>query len=356
MFKKLSFIEEKFEKISEQLSDPGILKEQQLFKKLCKERSEIEEIVEIYRKHKKIFNEISENEALFKTSDDLEFKELLRDEIKLLKESEKNLKEELKTLMLPKDANDNKNVVIEIRGGAGGDEAALFCRELYRMYSMYAEQKRWKVEILSLNEIGIGGIKEIVFEITGTNVYSKLKFESGVHRVQRVPETESKGRVHTSTVTVAVLPEVEEIEIDINPDDLEIDTYRSGGAGGQHINKTESAIRITHVPSGIIVTCQDERSQHRNRELAMKMLRAKLYDAKQKEQNDEIAQNRKSQVGSGDRSEKIRTYNFPQNRITDHRISLTLYKLDHVINGELDEIIDALSLNEKNERLKLSVE
>lgn len=263
------------------------------------------------------------------------------------------IEEELRILLLPKDPNDEKNVMMEIRGGAGGDEAALFAGDLFRMYTMYAESNRWKIEILSKNEIGIGGIKEISFMIQGQGAYSRLKFESGVHRVQRVPETESGGRIHTSTVTVAVLPEVEDVDVEINDDDLQIDTYRSGGAGGQHVNKTESAIRITHIPTGLVVTCQDERSQHKNKEAAMKMLRSKLYDMKEQERSAAIAADRKSQVGTGDRSERIRTYNFPQGRMTDHRIGLTLYKLDAIMNGDLDEIIDALITTDQSEKLKM---
>ena len=259
-------------------------------------------------------------------------------------------------MLLPKDPNDDKNVIVEIRGGAGGDEAALFAGDLFRMYSMYADSKRWKTEVLNLSEIGIGGIKEVTFMIEGEGAYSRLKFESGVHRVQRVPETESSGRIHTSTVTVAVLPEVDEVEVEINPDDLQIDTYRSSGAGGQHVNKTESAIRITHIPTGIVVACQDERSQHKNREAAMKMLRSRLYEKMERERSESIAADRKSQVGTGDRSERIRTYNFPQGRMTDHRIGLTLYKLEQIMNGDLDEVIDALVTTDQSEKLKAQAE
>ena len=302
-------------------------------------------------------NTIEDSRAMLDDPDtDKEFKEILQEEMNEAKENIARIEEELKILLLPKDPNDDKNVIMEIRGGAGGDEAALFAGDLYRMYSMYAESKRWTIEVLSISEIGIGGIKEISFMIKGQGAYSRLKFESGVHRVQRVPETEAGGRIHTSTVTVAVLPEVEDVEVEINPDDLEIDTYRSSGAGGQHINKTESAIRITHKPTGLVVTCQDERSQHKNRESAMKMLRSKLYDIKQREQQSQIAADRKSQVGTGDRSERIRTYNFPQGRVTDHRIGLTLYKIEAIMNGDLDEIIDALITTDQSEKLKMQAE
>ena len=287
---------------------------------------------------------------------DKEFKEMLVDEIKTAKENIEKIEEELKVLLLPKDPNDDKNVIVEIRGGAGGDEAALFAGDLFRMYSMYADSKRWKTEVLNLSEIGIGGIKEVTFMIEGEGAYSRLKFESGVHRVQRVPETESSGKIHTSTVTVAVLPEVDEVEVEINPDDLQIDTYRSSGAGGQHVNKTESAIRITHIPTGIVVACQDERSQHKNREAAMKMLRSRLYEKMERERSESIAADRKSQVGTGDRSERIRTYNFPQGRMTDHRIGLTLYKLEQIMNGDLDEVIDALVTTDQSEKLKAQAE
>ena len=276
------------------------------------------------------------------SSSDKELKELAEEELSESKEDIERLGEELKILLLPVDPNDERNVIVEIRGGAGGEEAALFAGVLYRMYSMYAESRRWKTEIISANETELGGFKEVSFMIEGEGAYSRLKFESGVHRVQRVPETETQGRIHTSTVTVAVLPEAEDVEVEINPADLQIDTFRSSGAGGQHINKTESAIRITHIPTGVIVECQDERSQHKNREKAMKVLRSRLYEAKQAEQNDQIASQRRSQVGTGDRSERIRTYNYPQGRVSEHRIGLTLYRLEAILNGDLDEIVDAL--------------
>ena len=357
MFDKLSFIEQQYEDLGKRISDPEVIADQSLWQKLCKEHADITPIVEKYREYKGCMENIKEANTMMEDSAvDREFKDMLEEEIKASKEGIERLSEELRILLLPKDPNDDKNVIVEIRGGAGGDEAALFAANLFRMYSMYAENNRWKAEILSANEIGIGGYKEISFLIEGQGAYSRLKFESGVHRVQRVPETESQGRIHTSTVTVAVLPEVEDVDVEINPDDLEIDTYRAGGAGGQHVNKTESAIRITHRPTGLVVTCQDERSQHKNREAAMKMLRSRLYDIKQQEQADMIAADRKSQVGTGDRSERIRTYNFPQGRVTDHRIGLTLYKLDAIMNGDLDEVINALITTDQSEKLKSGVE
>ncbi len=357
MFEKLSFIEKQYEDLAARISDPEVIADQETWRKLCKEHSDMTPIVEKYKEYKMNKNTIEDSKAMLDDPDtDKEFKEILQEEMNEAKENIARIEEELKILLLPKDPNDDKNVIMEIRGGAGGDEAALFAGDLYRMYSMYAESKRWTIEVLSISEIGIGGIKEISFMIKGQGAYSRLKFESGVHRVQRVPETEAGGRIHTSTVTVAVLPEVEDVEVEINPDDLEIDTYRSSGAGGQHINKTESAIRITHKPTGLVVTCQDERSQHKNRESAMKMLRSKLYDIKQREQQSQIAADRKSQVGTGDRSERIRTYNFPQGRVTDHRIGLTLYKIEAIMNGDLDEIIDALITTDQSEKLKMQAE
>ena len=357
MFEKLSFLEEQFEELAKKISDPEVIADQETWRKLCKEHSDLTPIVEKYREYKKNMETIEDANALMDDPDtDKEFKEMLVDESKTAKANIEKIEEELKILLLPKDPNDDKNVMVEIRGGAGGDEAALFAGDLFRMYSMYADSKKWKIEVLNISEIGIGGIKEVTFMINGEGAYSRLKFESGVHRVQRVPETESSGRIHTSTVTVAVLPEVDDVEVEINPDDLEIDTYRSSGAGGQHINKTESAIRITHKPTGIVVTCQDERSQHKNRESAMKMLRSRLYDKMEQERSAAIAADRKSQVGTGDRSERIRTYNFPQGRMTDHRIGLTLYRLEQIMNGDLDEIIDALITTDQSEKLKSQAE
>lgn len=357
MFDKLSFIEQQYDMLAEKISDPDVIADMDVWKKLCKEHSDMTPIVEKYREYKRNKETIDEAEMMMNDPEtDKEFKEMLVEEVKEAKSNIETIEEELKILLLPKDPNDEKNVMVEIRGGAGGDEAALFAGDLFRMYSMYADSKRWKTEVLNINEIGIGGIKEVTFMIEGEGAYSRLKFESGVHRVQRVPETESSGRIHTSTVTVAVLPEVDDVEVEINPDDLQIDTYRSSGAGGQHVNKTESAIRITHIPTGIVVACQDERSQHKNRESAMKMLRSRLYDKMEQERNASIAADRKSQVGTGDRSERIRTYNFPQGRITDHRIGLTIYKLEQFMNGDIDEVIDALITTDRSEKLKAQAE
>ena len=354
MFEKLSFIENQHEELAAKISDPAVMENMDEWRKLSKEYADMTPIVEKYKEYKSNKNNIDESmELLSDPSTDKDFKELLNDEIKTSKENIARIEEELKILLLPKDPNDDKNVIIEIRGGAGGDEAALFAGDLYRMYSMYAESKHWKTEIMNANEIGIGGFKEISFMVEGQGAYSRLKFESGVHRVQRVPETESQGRIQTSTATVAVLPEAEEVDFEINPADLQIDTFRSSGAGGQHINKTESAIRITHLPTGVVVECQDERSQFKNKDKAMKVLRSRLYEAELEKQQKQIAADRKSQVGTGDRSERIRTYNYQQGRITDHRIGLTLYKLESFMNGDLDEMIDALITTDQSEKLKL---
>ena len=354
MFEKLSFIENQHEELAAKISDPAVMENMDEWRKLSKEYADMTPIVEKYKEYKSNKNNIDESmELLSDPSTDKDFKELLNEEIKTSKENIARIEEELKILLLPKDPNDDKNVIIEIRGGAGGDEAALFAGDLYRMYSMYAESKHWKTEIMNANEIGIGGFKEISFMVEGQGAYSRLKFESGVHRVQRVPETESQGRIQTSTATVAVLPEAEEVDFEINPADLQIDTFRSSGAGGQHINKTESAIRITHLPTGVVVECQDERSQFKNKDKAMKVLRSRLYEAELEKQQKQIAADRKSQVGTGDRSERIRTYNYQQGRITDHRIGLTLYKLESFMNGDLDEMIDALITTDQSEKLKL---
>ncbi len=353
MFEKLSFIEERFTILAEKISDPDVIADQENWRKLCKEHSDITPIVEKYREYKQAKETIEEaQELLTDNSLDKEFRAMLEEEIS---EGQKNIArfaEELKILLLPKDPNDEKNVIVEIRGGAGGDEAALFAGDLFRMYSMYAESRRWRIEVLSQNATDMGGYKEISFSIEGSGAYSRLKFESGVHRVQRIPTTESGGRIHTSTVTVAVLPEVEEVEVDINPNELRIDVFRAGGPGGQCVNTTDSAVRITHLPTGLVVSCQDEKSQHKNKDKAMKILRSRLYDLVQSEQQAQIAQERKSQVGTGDRSERIRTYNYPQGRVTDHRVGLTLHRLDSILDGDLDEIIDTLITTHQSELLK----
>ena len=343
MFEKLKSAETKYEEINQKLMDPAIINDNEQYKTLMKEYKTLSPLIEKYREYVKAEAAFDEAKQMLEEGGlDHDFKEIVQEQYDESRSSMEKLTDEIRILLLPKDPNDEKNVIVEIRGGAGGEEAALFANSLYRMYSMYAESKGWKVDVLNLNATELGGIKEISFSIEGEGAYSRLKFESGVHRVQRVPETESSGRIHTSTVTVAVLPEAEEVEFEINPADLQIDTYRSGGAGGQHVNKTESAIRITHLPTGVVVECQDERSQYKNKEKAMKILRSRLYEAKMREHNEKIASERKSQVGTGDRSERIRTYNFPQGRLTDHRIGLTLYRLEDNLNGNLDELIDAL--------------
>ncbi|MBN1623545.1 MAG: peptide chain release factor 1 [Clostridia bacterium] len=354
MFDKLENIENRYEEISRQLSDPSVISNQDRYRSLMKEINDLQPIVEKYREYKEVKKKIAEALEMLSGSLDPDFKEMYDDELKEAREMMPSIEDQLRVLLLPSDPNDSKSVIIEIRGGAGGDEAALFAADLHRMYTMYAENRGWSSEILDANVTGIGGIKEISFSIDAAGAYSRLKYESGVHRVQRVPETESSGRIHTSTVTVAVLPEADEVDVDINPNDVEIDTYRSSGAGGQHVNKTDSAIRLTHTPTGIVVTCQDERSQHKNKDKAFKILRAKLFEIAQMEQDKEIAQNRKSQVGTGDRSERIRTYNFPQGRVTDHRINLTLYKIEEIMNGTLDELIDALITEDQAKKLSHS--
>lgn len=351
MFDKLEAAENRYEEINHRLSDPVVLSNQDEYRRLMKEHSDLGDIVAKFREYKKVNNDITEARELLEGTLDKDFREMVQSEFNEAREKLELISKELKILLLPKDPNDERSVIVEIRGGAGGEEAALFAGVLFRMYTRYGERNRWKSEILDLNETEIGGIKEIVFSIEAKGAYSRLKYESGVHRVQRVPTTESGGRIHTSTVTVAVLPEVDEVDVDINPNDLQIDTYRASGAGGQHINKTDSAIRITHIPTGIVVTCQDQRSQFKNKDKAMKILRSRLYEAAQHQQNSEIAQARKSQVGTGDRSERIRTYNFPQGRVTDHRIGLTLYKIDEIVDGSLDEIIDALITADQADKL-----
>lgn len=353
MFDKLKAVENRYEEIGELLTRPEVVSDNEQFKKLMKEHKELTPIVEKFREYSAAkASEAEAKEILNESGIDKDFKALAEEELEEARKIMDAVSEELKILLLPKDPNDDRNVIVEIRGGAGGEEAALFAGVLYRMYSMYAESRRWKVEIVGANETELGGFKEISFMIEGEGAYSRLKYESGVHRVQRVPETETQGRIHTSTVTVAVLPEAEDVEIEINPADLQIDTYRAGGAGGQHVNKTESAIRITHLPTGLIVECQDERSQHKNKDKAMKVLRSRLYEQMMREQNDAIAGERKAQVGTGDRSERIRTYNYPQGRVTDHRIGLTLYKIEQILNGDLDEVIDSLITFYRAEMLK----
>lgn len=354
MFENLKEAEAKYESIGQNLADPAVVSDNERFKKLMKEHKMLSPVIEAYRAYKKCEENIESARALLAEEHDPALCAMCEEEIRSEKEKREKLEEDLKILLLPRDENDDKNVIVEIRAGTGGEEAALFAGTLYRMYTMFAETHGFRIELMSANETGLGGYKEIVFMVTGEGAYSLFKFESGVHRVQRVPETETQGRIHTSAVTVAVLPEAEEVEVEINPNDLEIDTYRSGGAGGQHVNKTDSAIRITHIPTGIVVECQDERSQFKNRDKAMKMLRARLLSAEREKQEKEIASERRSQVGSGDRSERIRTYNFPQGRLTDHRIGLTLYSLDSILNGKLDEVIDALRTADRTERLKNS--
>ena len=357
MFENLSVFENRYEELNMKLYDPAVAADRNLYRDLMKEHKEIEPIVEKYRALKKAEASLEDAEAILNDSEaDKELRQMASDEMSAAKSDIESISEELKILLLPRDPNDDRSVIVEIRGGAGGEEAALFAYNLYRMYTMYAEKRGWKTEIVSLNETELGGFKEVSFTIDGDGAYSRLKFESGVHRVQRVPETETQGRIHTSTATVAVLPEADEVELEIDPKDLKIDTFRSSGAGGQHINKTSSAIRVTHLPTGTVVECQDERSQYKNKDKALRVLRARLLDAKVAAQNAEIAANRKSQVGTGDRSERIRTYNYPQLRVTDHRIGLTIYRLSDVLNGDLDEIIDALIAADRAEKLKESME
>lgn len=352
MYEKLKLAEERYNEISEKLTMPDVISDNNQYRELMKEYKSLTPLIDSFKEYTKYKNEYEEAHELLDAGGlDKDFREMVQAELEESKQRMEELSEELKILLLPKDPDDDRNVIIEIRGGAGGEEASLFAASLLRMYSMYAEAKRWKVEMINANETELGGIKEVSFSIEGEGAYAKLKYESGVHRVQRVPETESQGRIHTSTVTVAVLPEAEDVEIDINPADIQTDTFRASGAGGQHVNKTESAIRLTHVPTGIVVECQDERSQHKNRDKAMKVLRSKLYEAKLAEQHEKIASERKIQVGTGDRSERIRTYNYPQGRLTDHRINLTLYRLEEILDGSLDEVFDALAMADNASKL-----
>ena len=353
MFEKLNALSQRMDELEARLAEPGLYDDPGRAAKLLKERNELEPIVQAFRAYRDA--QRAQDEALEMLSDP-EMKELAQEELQQAKADLARLEEELKVLLLPKDPNDEKNIFVEIRGGAGGEESALFAADLYRMYTMYADKRGWQTEVMNASETELGGYKEIVFRVAGDRVYSRLKFESGVHRVQRVPETESQGRVHTSTTTVAVLPEAEEVDFYLDPNDLRIDTFRSSGAGGQHINKTSSAIRITHIPTGTVVECQDERSQHKNRDKAMRVLRSRLYEAEVEKQQAAIAADRKSQVGTGDRSERIRTYNFPENRVSDHRIKLTIYKLDQFLNGDMDEILDALIAADTAEKLKAQSE
>ena len=349
MFEKLEAVEKRYDELTKLIADPEVISNQSEWQKLMKEHASMEEIVLKFREYKKIKQAMEEAEELMQDPD---MKELAEEEYYSSKEQLPKLEEELKVLLIPKDPDDDKNIMCEIRAGAGGEEAALFAGTLFRMYSMYAEKRHWKLEVLNENETGLGGYKEISFMITGKGVYSRLKFESGVHRVQRVPDTESSGRIHTSTATVAVLPVVEDVEIDINPADIKMEVFRASGAGGQHINKTSSAVRLIHEPTGIVVECQTERSQFQNKDNAMKMLRTQLYEIEKEKQDSEISNARKSQVGSGDRSEKIRTYNYPQGRITDHRIGMSIYQMENFLNGDIDEMVDNLIAADRAERLK----
>ena len=353
MFSRLEIFDKRYNELEKRMYEPDVVSDPETYRKVMQEYASIEPVVKKYREYLAAQQTIDDSLMILDDpSSDDELRELASAELDEAKRSLPALEEELKILLLPKDPNDERNVIVEIRGGTGGEESSLFAYDLFRMYSMYAERKGYKIEVVSLNETGLGGYKEVSFIVGGAGAYSRFKFESGTHRVQRVPQTESSGRIHTSAATVAVLPEADDVEVDINPNDLEIDTFRSSGAGGQHINKTSSAIRITHKPTGLVVECQDERSQYKNKDKAMKVLKSRLLKMEQDKQNEAIASDRRSQVGSGDRSEKIRTYNFPQSRVTDHRIGLTLYKLDEIMNGDLDEIIDALVTAQRAEQLK----
>ena len=351
MFDKLDFITEKYRELSEKVSDPAVIGNQPVWQKYVKEMGEMEPIVKKYEEYRKAKTGIAEAKEMLEDGDE-EMRELAKMELADLEDSIGGLEEELKVLLLPKDPNDEKNVILEIRAGTGGEEAALFGADLLRMYTRYAERNRWKTELMEVNDTGLGGIKEAVMLIKGKGAYSRLKFESGAHRVQRVPETESSGRIHTSAATVAVLPEVDDVEVDLDPNDVRVDVYRASGNGGQCVNTTDSAVRLTHEPTGLVVTCQDEKSQIKNKDKAFKVLKARLYDLEMQKQQDEIAGQRKSQVGSGDRSERIRTYNFPQGRVSDHRIGLTLYKLEQFLDGDMDEVVDALITNDQAEKMK----
>lgn len=353
MLKKLDFLESKYKELGDKIMDPELINEdREEWQRIMKEHSDLEPIVMKFREYSQARTDLDDSKAMLYEKLDEDMREMVKEEIKMLEDSIIAFEEEIKVLLIPKDPNDHKNVIVEIRGGAGGDEAALFAGTLFRMYVRFAERNNWKVDIMNTHEIGIGGYKEVIFMIKGKGAYSRLKYESGVHRVQRVPETESSGRIHTSTVTVAVLPEAEDIDIEINPLEIRIDVFRSSGNGGQSVNTTDSAVRITHIPTGIVISCQDEKSQLKNKDKAMKILKSKLYDLKLSEQNSEIAQMKKGQVGTGDRSERIRTYNFPQGRVSDHRINLTLYKLGNFVDGDIDEMIDALTTTAEAEKMQ----
>ncbi len=351
MLKKLEVLEDTYRDLSEKIGDPEIINDQKTWQKYVKEHSDLEPIIMKYREYKEVLNNINESKEILQEESDEDLRELAKMELSENEEKVEPIESEIKVLLLPKDPNDDKSVIVEVRGGAGGDEAALFAGNLFRMYTRYAERSGWKMELLSANETGVGGYKEVSFMIKGKGAYSRLKYESGVHRVQRIPTTESGGRIHTSTATVAVLPEVEDVEVDINPNDIRVDVFRSSGNGGQSVNTTDSAVRVTHIPTGEVVSCQDGKSQLKNKEQALKILKARLYDKALAEQNKDIAAERKSQVGTGDRSERIRTYNFPQGRISDHRINLTLYKLDSFLDGDIDEMIDALITVDQTEKM-----
>lgn len=351
MFDRLQAVEDRYERLNELLSDPDVVSDNKKLAQYSKEQSDIQETVEVYREYKSIKEQIADAKEMLEEKLDPDMKEMVKEELKELEVQVPALEERLKVLLIPKDPNDSKNVIMEIRGAAGGDEAALFANSLFRMYSKYAETQGWKIEVMNANPTELGGYKEIVFMINGQGAYSKFKYESGAHRVQRVPETESQGRVHTSTSTVVVMPEAEEVELDLQEKDIRVDIYHASGAGGQHVNKTASAVRMTHIPTGVVVAMQDERSQLKNREKAMKILRARVYDKLQQEAQSEYDAERKSAVGTGDRSERIRTYNYPQNRVTDHRIGLTIQKLDQIIEGKLDEVFDALIMEEQAKKL-----
>jgi len=352
MFEQLAEIEKRYDELNRLMSDHKIIQQQSEFQKLAKEQSELSDIVREYQEWKKNVRQLEENEKILEEEQDAELVDMAREEVASLKQEKEKNEIRLKVLLLPTDPRDAKNVIMEIRAGTGGDEAGLFCADLFRMYSRYAENVKWKVEIMSSNETGVGGFKEVIFNIQGKGVFSKLKYEAGTHRVQRVPTTETQGRIHTSAVTVAILPEAEEVDIQINPADLKVDVYRSSGPGGQSVNTTDSAVRLTHVPSGIVVICQDEKSQHKNKDKAMKVLRSRLYDEEQRKHQEQLSADRKQQIGSGDRSERIRTYNFPQERVTDHRIGLTLHKLSQIMEGDLDELLGKVTLHFQAEALK----